>query len=298
MSILDLSSSTDIGSLLFAMPIDILFNPDPNESHLKTIEMTHRVRCEYATTLNNFMNNFEQKYLQYKNKLKQQGLAIRSLQCVKHIQSTPIGASAASIVNPRYINSRHVWMKQMKVDLRNDKFLTNECNPGMNMISIESWINFVYDSNININIGNACTRGLNIKTMRLLSYETFYSCDICKNKVVIELLNLQNSLQNLTIEFVQRNMGAHDHPEIALINVLQKKHYYNLENVNIMFDNRNYTPDIDWLFKLLKENQKTLQNQFKQLNFAICKRSVHGTKCYFVFEWIGIKKLITKVWIN
>ena len=127
-SCLDLDSSTDIGVLISVMPIDLLFNP--KISHLKQIILGHMPRprgirgpTQLTTTWNNYMNKFEEKYLQYK---KEWNFEMKSLQCIKHVQTS-------ADENLRFIDAKHVWMENIEVDLTDDKFLTNECNPGMKL---------------------------------------------------------------------------------------------------------------------------------------------------------------------
>ena len=121
--ILDFGCNTNIGALLSQMPIEILFNPDPHESHLKIIELNHYFIRDGATVYNNYMNEFEEKYLKCKKKWEQQGLKIKSLQCIKHTKLRR--RSYLSLINPRYIHSKHVWINNMQIDLTDNRFLTN-----------------------------------------------------------------------------------------------------------------------------------------------------------------------------
>ena len=68
--ILDLSNDISMTILLSVMPIEILFNPDPNESHLKVIELSHDVPPDCTTIWTNCMNEFSQKYSQYEKNLE------------------------------------------------------------------------------------------------------------------------------------------------------------------------------------------------------------------------------------
>ena len=287
-STLDISTGTNIGALLYVMPIEKLF--DPNESHLKKIELVHFIPCGRGLAWNNYMNKFEEKYLQFKKNLEKKGLKIKSLQCIKHIYLHISRISPT--MNPRYIDSKHVWINQVEVDLADNKILTNKCNPGMKIVTFDSWIDFVSHSNSYRNVASI-NRGLTIETMRILShYCGWANVDICNNKVVIESLNLHNSLKNLTIEFmtsISYDYESYEHQQKALNNVILKTYYYNLENVNIlvemaMMDN----VTVDWFFTLLKKNHKVLKHQFKQLKIAIVKNiniQLTKHKLYFVLEW-------------
>ena len=285
-SILDIGSSTNVGPLLSQLPIDILFNPHSNESHLRTIQLSHFATRSRAW--NEYMNDFEDQYLQCQKKWQQQGsLKIKSLQCVKHRRyNNSRYRSQDKTINPRYIDAKHVWMVDMIVELTDDSFLTNECNPGMKILTIENGINFILDISPTCKSVDNINRGLEIETMRLLSFHRHKHCyDICSKTVVIESLNLHNSLKNLTIECKIDAVKICDHQQKALENILQKTHYYNLTNVNIILElKRNIR--IDWFFKLLKDNQKILQQQFQQLNIAIVKNLYnYRQKLHYVLEW-------------
>ena len=77
--------------------------------------------------------------------------------------------------------------------------------------------------------------------------------------------------------------------EKALEIILQKKYYYNLENVNIILElevsKREIFNDIsiDWFFQLFEDNEKILKHQFKQLNIAILQDMKNNE--ILVFEW-------------
>ena len=90
------------------------------------------------------MNKFEEKYLECKKKWQQQGLKIKSLEHLKYRDvvdtfDDPVIATS----NPRCFDSKHVWFQTMKVDLTDDKILTNECNHGMKILTIEGWVSFI-----------------------------------------------------------------------------------------------------------------------------------------------------------
>ena len=275
-----------VGVLLAVMPIDILFNPDPNISHLETVELSYLDSHSFQAAWNNTWNIFETKYLQYKKELEKQGLKIKSLKCIKHWQLSRERRDIC-MIGPRYIHSKHVWINGVRVDLTDDKFLTKECNPGMKILTIERWIDFVTINDHNsiyksINIIKNLDRGLEIETMRLISYWNHENPYFFNNKMVIDSLNLQNSLENLTMELVMQPIYVHQVE--ALENVMLKRYYYNLENVNIMIEIDDNTSMV-WFFELLQKNQQILKHQFKQLNIAIVKNIIFQQKVYFVFEW-------------
>ena len=287
-SILDIARYTPIGVYLSQIPIDILFNPHPNQSHLKTIKlpMSHCCSINCKKTCDNYMNKFEEKFLQCKKKWEQQGLQIKSLKCIKHRQCV-----SGLLVKPRYIAAKYVWMSTVTVDLTDDKFLTNKCNPGMKILTIQNGINLITSTKNDrksINGNGSCiliNRGLEIETLRLLTQAEWTRLNICNAEIAIESLNLQYSLKNLTIELIINSVCTR---KTTLQNVLQKKYYHNLENVNMILDFPTKNTNIDWFFKLLKDNCKILKYQFKKLNIVIFKHVVNDgyhQQLYFVLEW-------------
>ena len=271
--------------------MDILFNCDPTISNLKQIELGRYDTRDYSNTWNNRMNKFEQEYLQCKKKWEKQGLKTKSLECIKHKQLKGLPISAASAI--ANIDSKHVWLNGIKIDLRNDKFFTNKCHPEMKILTVEKMIGFITNEN-----DESIDRGLKIETMRLVSFRNSnaygaQACyDICNKKLVIESLNLHNSLKNLTSEFIIHNSLTivFDDCKKALENILQKKYYYKLENVNIIlqlqYNLYNCNESIGWFFKLLKDNHKILKYQFKQLNIAVKDAfGYRSSRLYFILEW-------------
>ena len=256
------------------MPVDTLFNPLPQESCLKRIESDDYSPVGGLTIWNNYMNKFEEKYLECEKKWKQRGLKIKSLESVKF----PADRSFTRI---HYIHSKHVWLHCLKLDLTKKKLLTSECNPGMKILSVEGPMRFIINNDSIIR-----DRGLKIKTMRLLHQWKFMPYDIFNRKIVIESLDLHNSLNNLTAEFFISGSvsGYYDCHLKACENIFTKKYYYNLKNVNIILHIQD-EQSMDWFFKLLKDNQKILKYQFKQLHIAILKKTFSKKRVYFVFEW-------------
>ena len=100
--------------------------------------------------------------------------------------------SAEATSNPRYIDAKHVWIKDIKIDLTDDKFLSNTCNPGMKILTIEQGIEFIGNNN---------------------------------NSNVVD--------KSIKFECMMGSKKRHDVEKKTLKNILHKKYYYNLENVNI-----------------------------------------------------------------
>ena len=59
------------------------------------------VTADYANAWNRYMNKFGQEYLECQKQWEQQGLKVKSLECIKHVQ---VSDTPTATVNPRYIN--------------------------------------------------------------------------------------------------------------------------------------------------------------------------------------------------
>ena len=98
-------------------------------------------------------------------------------------------------------------------------------------------------------------------------------------------LNLCNSLKNLTFYFdiLPLFVFANIYKK-SIENILEKKYYYNLENVNILVDFQvcdQYDKEVDYILGIFKKHIKLLKYQFKQLNVAFYNIK---EACY-VWEW-------------
>ena len=284
-SISKLSIEDDLSQfLLHRFPINILFNPAANISNLKNIEMSYPIVVDRKVWTKH-INDFETQYLEYEKNLQQRGKNIKPLQCVKHKEGS-------ARIKPRYIHANHVWLKEVVIDLTSEQFFTDKCNPDMKMLTIENYVDFVTDTDReSVNKSNVTNRGLQIETMRLLQtaksrrYTSKRSHKLCNKKVVIDLLNLQNSLTNLTVEFdVVPKDNHHETQQQAIENVLQKEFFYRLENVNILYQIR-HDESVDWFFDVLKRHCNVLKYRFKQLNVGLCKDVDDEEKLYYTLEW-------------
>ena len=103
--------------------------------------------------------------MQCQKQWEEQGLKIKSLECVKHVEGIFRDTSRATM-NPRYVRAK-------RADLTNDKFLTNECNPEMKILSIDGRVVFTINdhengkstamNNININCGLEWDKNIDAK---------------------------------------------------------------------------------------------------------------------------------------
>ena len=118
-----------------------------------------------------------------------------------------------------------------------------------------------------------------------MNFSNQYDSKLLNNKQVIELLNLQNTLKNLTI-FCSCDS---QHELNAIEKILKKEYYFNLEKVNILLNTNTHVTNLTHdIFKLLKRNHQLLKYQFKQLNIGfefwdnVCQFENHR---YHVFAW-------------
>ena len=131
---------------------------------------------------------------------------------------------------------------------------------------------------------------MNIETLRLMNFNKYSSHDIFNDKIVIESINLQNSLKNLLlyVDLIDLDRYMDDQDLTQWQNTieltLKKEHFHKLENVIILLNILN--GDIDAIFKMLKENVQLLKYQFKQCTIGL---NVDYINEYFyhahVLEW-------------
>ena len=305
-SILDFGECEECFALLSQMPMDILFNPDENVSHLHTIEMHLGGECcEHRLGVSQwkkYITQIEQRYLKYQRKLDKHGKKIKGLKCIKYNNHNNSWYSSSG--NPRFLHSKHVWLQATYIDLKELLFLTDQCNPQLKMVTFKNGVAFnEISGNSNDDSIHEKARGLNIETIRIfIDLDDFNTgacnSDIFNNQVIIETLNLHNSLKNLTFGITGNYYSLkRESQSVAIANIFSKKYYYNLERVNIILS-IDGTSEIkicdvlDWFFELLIENEKILTNQFKQLNIGVCAEcnissggNFKEIDIYYNFEW-------------
>ena len=263
--------------LLSLLPIEILF--DPIISHLAILQVDH---CwNYHDEWRKYMNEFETKYLNFKNKLNEKGKDIRQLKSLKHDNDS---CCVDEVINgPRFIESQHVCIFCSTIDCNDLMNTSTKCYPRLKTITFEADIKFNNVDNINSDTNAIVNQSQllqypEIETMRLLN--CWSSVDICNNETLIESLNLHKSLKNLMLEMDTTQMAISNIRDDfkqwmkAIGHILEKQYYHNLENVNILLDT--YTGEefefIDDFFKVLKQNQQLLKHQFRQFNIGIHTR--------------------------
>ena len=280
-SIKSLNLGIDGTILFYALPIDILFNP--NESQLETVTLNHfwHSQSDYC---NQLYNKFEQQYLDLKNKFENQGKQIQVLKCIKHDNKKIPKYNKAICHQIECIESKHVWVNNGKIDLSNwicnSNGIININKSCLSMVTFERNACFSnYNKNDNYIKSNKNNNvSLSIETLRLVDmFDITQINDICGNETLIESLNLHNSLFNMTLHATISSFGINCQEltkkwEKIICSLLTKSYFYNLKNVNILLE-LDCQELWDWIFQILKINQIILKHQFEQLNIGLCDMS-------------------------
>ena len=263
-------------------PVDLLF--DPIESNLENIHLWPFGFDKKSTP--NIMK-FVDQYKNVKKKFEDKGKKIKvlnSLQLGLNGEYCPIDIFC--------IESKHIWTSTIDWKFWDYLYSCNQLQ-SVKTITIGRSIPFLRMPSIDFDSMKPKDY-LQLKTLRLFN---LWYCDdkikltLLENEKVIEILNFQNSVKNMTIGIVLDHMDnihdINDHWKPLLINVLKKKYYFNLTNVNILLyceyhgnklrAKKNF---VDWIFGILKENKNVLKYQFKQLRIGL-----QYMRFYNVIEW-------------
>ena len=274
----------DDGSLLLGkLPINILF--DSKISNLESIDVDHYWNAGNKKYLTKCLKNFESQYLQLKEKLDQHGEEIQKLKLLK---ATDVNQSFTTVIGPKHIIVNHLYLDNVEVDFfgyfyhqilkRNDNSINS-----VQILTIAC--NFLLDGDsLFVSWAKEHSSKCCIETLRIVDLNEDCCMDILNDKKIIESINLQNSLKNLTIHVsIQNNELVYKEIE----NVFNKEYFHKLENVNILFDIicTQYDTIIPDIFSFLKENRTTLEYQFKQLNIGLSGDFCDSDITYHTFEW-------------
>ena len=263
------------------LPVNILF--DPIKSNLQAIN-TYYSNNQYDGWQEN-VNDFIKKYINFKEKLENEG---KSIKILKYMQQT-------SFVNQLLsIESKHIVFKDQNFDFKQFQLALHQtakqwlrCVTIGKCVSLD-WQKGLYKTNCNVNNQND---DLAIETLRFINVSNV-TRSIFTNQELIESLNFHNSVKNLTLNMTISRMDDCHKWNRVLLNLLTKKYYFNLTNLNILvcFDVSivgTFLNVVDWIFDILKENCQSIKYQFKQLNIAF-KSSVWNLiniERYDIIEW-------------
>ena len=280
--------------ILYTLPLFILF--DASESQLEKIILRHDWQCEDPFGWETYIKKFEKLYLECEDNLIKQGKELKVLKCVQHILDCNYYRFEFLLM--RCIKSNHLWLLNMGINLSNLhvisinipylRMVTLENNSCLQITSIRNYngsnprisTNLNNDDNKNNNNNNTNYNSnipIAIETIRLINCSHHDKYKFLSNEKMIESLNLHNSLKNLTmhmcfnVEYQRLKQGF----SRCITNILTKKYFFNLVNVNILFDFRGgminestVNEFVDWIFDIFKKNEKILIHQFGQLNIG------------------------------
>ena len=268
----------DMGTLLFdKFPVDILF--DPMESNLENIiiDTSRPSLCESRR----HVDKFKQKYVNLKQQLECEGEKIKVLKCVKQKGTTVRNCFFWSKLYE--IESKHICMNRVNINFSQCSF---DVNPRLHMLTFEGVCKISGISN-QLQLKK---RNLHIDTLRFINGQSLRSTamDILENSKLIESLNFQNTVKNLTFEVT---FGIMDESRwcTILANLLLKKDLFHLENVNILFDFGSLPLQMNkeilgLIFGVLKANHEILTHQFTQLNIGILNQNQEPKRCD-ILQW-------------
>ena len=271
--------------LLNFVPVEILF--DSNKSQLEGMVLD----CKDISSCN--CKKFEKKYKNLEKRFEEQGKKIKVLRYVKY-QSVP---HVKNVVLKVFIKTNNIWLHgENEIELYDkryeDIFMNRFCYPYCNGLTIDPYSTFhrnQSDNSNNSNNSNNSGDEISIETLRLIDFDDVrFLCSICSvvnDEKVIEILNLDKTLKNLTIcfnrhEYMGNICPRWDLSSVDIIeNILKKKNYHNLEKFNLLFDSSCACVSWPSVRAMLKNNIELIKNGFKQ--FTIGQRWDRSTNTMF-----------------
>ena len=294
--------------------IDAIFDPDQSTLEKLIIAEKNLPRNDDFNCFNNnwmqyqnaSMIMFKQKYqdLDLKLQREHQEKNVHVLKCVHHIIR---GSNYWYAHNLAWIKAKHLWITGANAQLVVPQFCRNLSeNSELKMMTFEAHCSFrdtvpSWDTDTtNIDNSNFC-----IETVRFIDWKCWNRIYIFDDEEMIQSLNFHNSVKNMTLHICFRERGIKEGNfryyfgwlKIAITNLLNKKHYSNLTNLNILIEcitlifDSNGGDTADWIAGILKRNANVLGHQFAQLNIGLRVKqesldSDHVVcKACYVFEW-------------
>lgn len=257
-----LSFDGDGMHLLNWMPCSVLFG---EQSQLETILFDHKY-IEYTaddmTQWSAFPNIcwFQEQF----SRLHDQNQRMKKLTLVKHKG----GIFGSNMNEFSLIKTKYLCLEEMKIH----KYTILDCQ----VLTCTSNVGVEFESDYR-------NRYNKIETLRLLSFGTFSNCDLCTNKRVIKVFNLDYSLKNLVIELT---IGSYPYKVNAWTRAIEEifkvRRYYTLENINLVLTLRDTS--VQWIFDVLKRNHHLWKYQFKRVHVGL-KIILDDAMNYHVFHW-------------
>lgn len=230
--------------------------------------------------MHQYVTEFENQYLLLRQKFKQQKKQIRKLNFIQHVYSESVNIWLLRIM------TKKLWICNKVINFDGRSMLNNlydsftideDC---LEVLTLQSDITLKNEKFLLLQNKNH-GRGIkyNIKTLQLVDQRLENVNNIfekiCTNQLLIESLNLHNSLVNLIIADMYLPQKSQTRSILILSKILnaiiQKKYYCHLQRVHLLFfytisDNDN----LDWFFNILKENIHVFQDSFTEFN--VCFR--------------------------
>ena len=252
------------------IPFELLF--DSTKSILENIEINGYVDETVTDEMDKSIVKLTQSCQQCQERLIQNNKSIKKFNRVI-FREFYCGLLSMPITNMEKLvfNNTVVWP---------DYFINGETKyPYLNRLSIEQGLGVdIEDLHPNILL-NLQRNNMNIDTLRLVNCESQVYLDFIdkmssSQRSIMsmgEMLNLDNTLKNLTMVMYNKNKQLVE----CIESILCKKRYYYLTNVNILLD-FGYAKDltngkdlIDSIFDVLKRNCGKLHNAFDNLYIGV-----------------------------
>ena len=253
-SIETLDVSFDGSPLLSVLPIELMF--DPIESNLETFKMV----CGINSSARQHFDQFRHKYA-----------ALKEKRVLQHVRLKEPGGYVSEVLNS--VEAKHVELDSPHISFNSRGITSNQpIHSKLRMVTFNGNC-IIQNSN-----KNEIENGLqwNIETLRFINVN--YNCDIklLYHEELIESLNLDNSVKHLTLNVACRDLEdtlIRQRWDDIISSLFTKKHFFRLENMNILFDfnglyySRKFL--LDWIVGLMKQHKCILKHQFKQLNIVL-----------------------------
>ena len=256
--------------LMVDLPIEILFD---SKSHLESmiIDCNCNVYRENGYTDIDYSQSvidFEKQLVNFKEKYESQGRkSVKKLQYIEYKCDCKLWV--------REIETKHLSIARVN-NMVIQRITTGCLMSSIRVLTIEKYLHVSTMKQFNCNID----------TLRLLNFDVNSKPYICNNNNIIESLNLQQSLVNLTLQlyigFCDEKGNPFKEWIDAIDKILIKEYYHHLKNVNILVDLSPAT--IKPFFQILKKNCKVFKDQFKQLNIGVKMDSFSSYHYYYTFS--------------
>ena len=257
-------------TLLNKLPLDILFD---EQSKFQSLTIDHYWNDNNSDHLQKTINEFENQYLQLKQKYFQENKKIKKLKQIEHDVTY-----ATKITGPSCVETQNLILNQNRYGFTmqlEDMF----CNPTIKTLTCKR------DFRVDISTLDKINCKCKIETLRLINFCAVSETSICVNDTVIETLNLHRNVVNLTVEisYIFSNITNNKEWMKTIEKILLKQHYHNLKNFNLLIQLEK--KNLKQLFDMLKKNVGILKRQFNKLNVGLKISDQTRNDFTHTFEW-------------